>query len=53
VSVAFPDPGTNGEFGTRANDRLSSVLSDTVVFQEVLAFFASFATSAFDRDLRF
>jgi outer membrane receptor protein involved in Fe transport len=33
VSVAFPDPGTNGEFGTRANDRLSSVLSDTVVFR--------------------
>jgi Carboxypeptidase regulatory-like domain/TonB dependent receptor/TonB-dependent Receptor Plug Domain len=32
VSVAFPDPGTNGEFGTRANDRLSAVLSDTVVF---------------------
>jgi hypothetical protein len=32
VSVAFPDPGTNGEFGTRANDRLSSVLSDTIVF---------------------
>jgi hypothetical protein len=32
VSVAFPDPGTNGEFGTRANDRLSSVVSDTIVF---------------------
>ena len=32
VSVAFPDPGTNGEAGTRANDRLSSVLSDTIVF---------------------
>jgi hypothetical protein len=31
VSVAFPDPGTNGEFGTRANDRLSAVLSDTIV----------------------
>ena len=36
VSVAFPDPGTNGEFGTRANDRLSSVLSDTVVFRSNL-----------------
>ena len=33
VNVAFPDPGINGEFGTRANDRLSSVLSDTVVFR--------------------
>ncbi len=32
VSVAFPDPGTNGEFGTRANDRLSTVASDTIVF---------------------
>lgn len=36
VSVAFPDPGTNGEFGTRANDRLSAVLSDTVVFRSNL-----------------
>src|SRR5262249_62048202 len=36
VSVAFPDPGTNGEFGTRANDRLSSVLSDTIVFRSNL-----------------
>ena len=36
VSVAYPDPGTNGEFGTRANDRLSSVLSDTVVFRSNL-----------------
>ena len=36
VSVAFPDPGTNGEFGTRANDRLSSVLSDTMVFRSNL-----------------
>jgi len=33
VSVAFPDPGINGEFGTRANDRLSSVLSDTMMFR--------------------
>jgi hypothetical protein len=33
VSVAFPDPGTNGEFGTRANDRVSSVLSDTLVIR--------------------
>ena len=33
ISVAFPDPGTNGEFGTRANDRLSSVLSDTIMFR--------------------
>jgi hypothetical protein len=33
ISVAFPDPGTNGEAGTRANDRLSSVLSDTIVFR--------------------
>ena len=36
VSVAFPDPGTNGEFGTRANDRLSSILSDTIVFRSNL-----------------
>jgi outer membrane receptor protein involved in Fe transport len=36
ISVAFPDPGTNGELGTRANDRLSSVLSDTVVFRSNL-----------------
>jgi hypothetical protein len=36
VSAAFPDPGTNGEFGTRANDRLSSVLSDTIVFRSNL-----------------
>lgn len=36
VSVAFPDPGTNGEFGTRANDRLSSVVSDTIVFRSNL-----------------
>lgn len=36
VSVAFPDPGTNGEAGTRANDRLSSVLSDTIVFRSNL-----------------
>jgi hypothetical protein len=36
VSVAYPDPGTNGEFGVRANDRLSSVLSDTVVFRSNL-----------------
>ena len=34
--MAFPDPGTNGEFGTRANDRLSSVLSDTIVFRSNL-----------------
>ena len=33
VNVAFPDPGTNGEAGTRANDRLSAVLSDTIVFR--------------------
>ncbi len=33
VSVAFPDPGINGEAGTRANDRLSAVLSDTIVFR--------------------
>ena len=33
VSVAFPDPGTNGEAGTRANDRLSSILSDTIMFR--------------------
>jgi hypothetical protein len=36
VNVAFPDPGTNGERGTRANDRLSTVLSDTVVFRSNL-----------------
>jgi hypothetical protein len=36
VSVAYPDPGTNGEFGTRANDRLSSVVSDTIVFRSNL-----------------
>ena len=36
ISVAFPDPGTNGEAGTRANDRLSSVLSDTIVFRSNL-----------------
>jgi Carboxypeptidase regulatory-like domain/TonB dependent receptor len=36
ISVAFPDPGTNGEFGTRANDRLSTVLSDTVVLRSNL-----------------
>jgi len=36
VSVAFPDPGTNGEFGTRANDRLSAVLSDTILFRSNL-----------------
>jgi TonB dependent receptor-like, beta-barrel len=36
VSVAFPDPGTNGERGTRANDRLSAVLSDTVLFRSNL-----------------
>jgi len=36
VSVAYPDPGTNGEFGTRANDRLSSVVSDTIVFRNSL-----------------
>ena len=36
ISVAFPDPGTNGELGTRANDRLSSVLSDTIVFRSNL-----------------
>jgi hypothetical protein len=36
ISAAFPDPGTNGEFGTRANDRLSTVLSDTIVFRSNL-----------------
>ncbi len=36
VSVAFPDPGTNGERGVRANDRLSAVLSDTVLFSPSL-----------------
>jgi hypothetical protein len=36
VSVAFPDPGTNGEAGTRANDRLSSILSDTIMFRSNL-----------------
>jgi len=36
VSIAFPDPGTNGERGTRANDRLSGVLSDTVLFRSNL-----------------
>ena len=36
VSIAFPDPGTNGEFGTRANDRLSSILSDTIMFRSDL-----------------
>jgi hypothetical protein len=36
ISVAFPDPGTNGQFGTRANDRLSSVLSDTIVLRSNL-----------------
>jgi hypothetical protein len=36
VSVAFPDPGTNGELGTRANDRLSSVLSDTIMLRSNL-----------------
>lgn len=36
VSIAFPDPGTNGERGTRANDRLSAVLSDTVLFRSNL-----------------
>jgi Carboxypeptidase regulatory-like domain/TonB dependent receptor-like, beta-barrel len=33
VSLAFPDPGTNGENGTRANDRLSSIVSDTIMFR--------------------
>lgn len=33
VSVAFPDPGTNGEAGTRANDGLSSIVSDTIMFR--------------------
>ena len=33
VSVAFPDPGTNGERGVRANNRVSAVLSDTVLFR--------------------
>ncbi len=36
VSVAYPDPGVNGEFGTRANDRLSSVLSDTIMVRSNL-----------------
>ena len=36
VNEAFPDPGTNGERGTVANDRLSAVLSDTVVFRSNL-----------------
>lgn len=33
VSVAFPDPGTNGELGSRANDRLSAVLSGTIMLR--------------------
>jgi hypothetical protein len=36
VSVAYPDPGTNGEFGKRANERMSSVLSDTIMFRSNL-----------------
>lgn len=36
VSIAFPDPGTNGERGTRANERLSAVLSDTILFRSNL-----------------
>lgn len=32
VNEAFPDPGTNADRGTSANDRVSAVLSDTVVF---------------------
>jgi len=35
-SASLPDPGTNGEFGTRANDRLSSILSEPIVFRSNL-----------------
>src|SRR3989442_2661279 len=32
ISVAFPDPGTNGERGTTQSESISAVLSDTVLF---------------------
>jgi hypothetical protein len=49
VSIAFPDPGTNGERGTRANDRVSAVLSDTVTFGSTLVgeFRASYTRNRF------
>src|SRR5438445_491782 len=36
VSVAFPDPGTNGERGTTETNSISAVLSDTVLFRSNL-----------------
>src|SRR5207245_9695008 len=36
VRIAFPDRGPNGERGTRANDRLSGVLSHTFLFRSSL-----------------